>query len=113
MTNDDKVRLIAERVLGWMWSSGRWCVMLNGVLRECSDDRFNPYKSDDDLFLAWDRFCEGKITRIDSTYELLGGRTWTASWMARPENEAFIYAQSPDRVDAMIDCMVKAIEEPK
>jgi len=99
MKKADKVKLIAERVMGYWMDNGWWAG------DQCPIADFDPYDNDADCMAVWDKFSEEHLTFLSGN---TGDNDWLAGWT--DPNERDHETENKDRRTAMCDCVVEAVK---
>ena len=117
MKDQEMIKIIAEKVMGWTVSKMVYNDMFAGESAPfyVNDDNnncglvasFNPIEDDKDCMEAWDRFSEGLTTRIEhknnNIFEVTVG-----TFNHKQKN---IIIKNKDRKRVMCEAMVKKMKE--
>jgi len=110
MTDNEIVKIIAKKVMGWLESSTArfyWVDSSAQPVRIVNWHEFSPLTSDVDCMLAWDKFSKEYAWTIgfdpnESEYDV-------QSWNDRGDTASI--ATGPDRRRAMCECMAEAVNK--
>jgi len=107
MTDKELTEIIATKVMGWetMPHSRQWYKDGDRV-NTGSYVGFFPLTVDEHCMMAWDKFSEGRVLRL----EYLG--KWEAHVLDINNLQPIFTTRAKDRRRAMCECMAKAVTNP-